>query len=114
MFELKKDEIIGDCRKLHNEEYHDLYSSPNIITMIKSRKVRWAVHGKKRNMCSIWVVKPEGKRSIGRHRCSWKNNVKMDLTEIGLSGMGWINPVRDRDQWKSVVNTVMNFWVPCM
>jgi hypothetical protein len=113
MFGLKKGEIIGGCRKLQNKELHDLYCSPNIIIMIKTKEGGMgracSIHRKKGNMCSIWVGKPEGKRPLGRHRCSRKDNVKSDLTEIGLISVGWINLVWDRDQWKSVVNTVMNF-----
>jgi hypothetical protein len=73
--------------KLNNEELHYLYSSPNIITMMKSRRMRWAGHvtrmGEKRNAYKILIGKPEGKRSLGRQRRRWVDNIKMDLREIG-------------------------------
>jgi hypothetical protein len=84
-------EVTGDCRKLHNEELHNLYSSPNIIRMIKSRRMRWAVYvarmRAKRNPYGILVGKPEGKRPLGRPRRRWLDNIKIDLREIGLDGM---------------------------
>jgi hypothetical protein len=86
--------VTGDWRKLHNEELHNLYSSPNIIRMIKSRKMRWAGHVARmwetRNAYRILVGKPEGKRPLGRQRRRWVDNIKMDLTEIGWDGMDWI------------------------
>jgi hypothetical protein len=73
IFGPKRDEVTGEWRKLHNEELHDLYSSPNIIRIIKSRRMRWAGHvtrmGEKRNACRLLVGKPEGKRPLGRPRC---------------------------------------------
>jgi hypothetical protein len=82
----KRDEVTGDWRKLHNEELHNLYSSPNIIRMIKSRRMRWAEHvermGETRNAFRILVGKPKGKRPLGRPRRRWVDNIKMDLREI--------------------------------
>jgi hypothetical protein len=78
--------VAAGWRKLHNEELHNFYSSPSIIRMMKSRSMRWSVHvarmGEKRNAYRILVGKPEGKRSLGRPRCWWVNNIKMDLREI--------------------------------
>jgi hypothetical protein len=89
---LKRDEVMGRWRKLHNEEQHDLYSSPNIITIIKSMRMRWVGHvarmGEKWNEYSLLVGKPEGKRPLGRPRCRWVDNIKMNL-ETGLSGVDW-------------------------
>jgi hypothetical protein len=83
IFEPKRDEVMGDWRKLHNEELHNLYSSPSIIRVIKSRRMRWAEHvarmGEKRNAYRILMGKPEGKRPLGRPRCRWVDNIKMDL-----------------------------------
>jgi hypothetical protein len=75
--------VTGGWRKLYNEELHELYSSPNIIRMMKSRKMRWARMGEKRNTYRILVGMPEGKRPPGRRRYRWVDNIKMDLREIG-------------------------------
>jgi hypothetical protein len=83
IFGRKRDEVTGDLRKLHNEEIHNFYSSPNIIRMIKSRMLRWARHvarmGEKGHACRILVGKPDGKRPLGRPRRWWVDNIKMDL-----------------------------------
>jgi hypothetical protein len=106
----------GERRQLHNEELHNLYSSPNIIKMIKSRRMRWAGHvarmGETRNAYRILVGKPEGERPLGRPRCRWVDNIKMDLREIGWDGMDWTKLAQDWDQWRALVNTVMNLRVP--
>jgi hypothetical protein len=96
----KRDEVTGGCRKLHNEELHNLYSCPSIIQMIKSRRMRWAVARmvKKRNAYTILVGKPEGKRPLGRPRSRWVDNIKMDLREIGWDGVEWIDMAQGRDQ----------------
>jgi hypothetical protein len=116
IFGPKRDEVMGDWRKLHNEELHNLYSSPNIIRMIKSRRMRWAGlvarMWEKRNAYRILVGKPQGKRPLGRPRCRWVNNIKIDLREIGWDGIDWIDLAQDRVQWTALVNTVTNLWVP--
>jgi hypothetical protein len=93
-----------------------LYSSPNIIRVIKSRRMRWAGHvariREKRNAYRILVGKPENKRSLGIPKRRWMDNIKMDLREIGWDGMNWIDMDQDRDQWRELVNTVMNLRVP--
>jgi hypothetical protein len=66
----------------------------------------------KRNAYRILVRKPEGKRSLGKPRRRWVDNIEMDIREIGWGGMDWIDPAQDRDQWRALVNTAMNFWVP--
>jgi hypothetical protein len=89
IFGPKRDGVTGGWRKLYNEELHNLYSSPSIIRIIKSRRMRWAGHlarmGEKRNVYRILVGKPERKRPLGRPRHKWINNIKIDLLEIGLS-----------------------------
>jgi hypothetical protein len=84
--------------------------------MIKSRRMRWAGHvarmGEKMNAYRILVGKPEGKRPLGRPRRRWVGNIKMDLREIEWDGMDWIDLAEDRDQWRDLVNTVMNLRVP--
>jgi hypothetical protein len=106
--------MVEGWRKVHNEELHNLYFSPSIIKRIKSRRMIWAcsTHGQKRNACRIFGGKPQGKRSLGRPRCRWVDNIKMDLREIEWGGMDWIDLVQDRDQWMALVNMVMNFIVP--
>jgi hypothetical protein len=83
--------VTGGWRKLHNEELHNLYSSPSIIRMIKSRTITWVEHvarmGEKRDACRILVGKSEGKKPLGRPRRRWVGNTKMDLRKIGWSNM---------------------------
>jgi hypothetical protein len=69
-------------------------------------------NGEKKNAYRILVEKPEGKRPLGRSRLRWVDNIKMDLTEMGRGGRDWIDLAQDRDQWRALVNTVMNIWVP--
>jgi hypothetical protein len=89
IFGPKGNRVTGGWRKLHNEELHNLYSSPSIIRIIKSRRIRWAGHvarmGEKRNMYRLLVGKPEAKRPLGRPRRMWIDNIKMDLLEIGVN-----------------------------
>jgi hypothetical protein len=110
-----KDEVIGGWRKLHEEELHNVYCSPSIIRIIKSRRMRWAGHvarmGEK-NAYRILVGKQEGKRPLGRPRRRWEDNIRRDHREIGWGGMDWIDLAQDRDQWKALVNTVVNLQVP--
>jgi hypothetical protein len=114
IFGPKRDEVTGGWRKLHNEELHNLYSSPSITRVIKSRMI-WAGHvarmGKKRNACRILVGKPEGKRPLGRPRRRWVDNIEMHLREVGRNGMDWIDLAYDRDRWRAYVNAVMNLRV---
>jgi hypothetical protein len=116
IFVRREMKLTGDWRKLHNDELHNLYSSPNIIRMIKSRRMRGAGYvarmGEKRNPYRILVGKPEGKRPLGRPRRRWVDNIKIDLRDIGWDGMDWIDLTQDRDQRRSLVNTVMNLRVP--
>jgi hypothetical protein len=102
--------------KLHNEELHDLYSSPSIIKMIKSRTMRWAGHvaemREKRNVYRLLVGKPEGKRPLGRPRLRWVDNIKMDLLETGWGDVDWIGMAQDRNRWRALVNSVLTFRVP--
>jgi hypothetical protein len=108
--------VTGGWRKLHNEELHNLYSSPSIIRIIKSRRMRWAGHvawmGEKRNVYRLLVGKPEGKRPLGRPRHRWIDNIKVDLLEIGLNDVDWISLAQDRYRRRALVNSVMNLRVP--
>jgi hypothetical protein len=102
-------------RKLHNDELHSLYSSPNIVRVIKSRRMRWAGHvarmGEVRGVYRVLVGNPEGKRPLGRPRLRWEGNINMDLREIGIDGSNCIWLAQDRDQWWAFANTVMNLRV---
>jgi hypothetical protein len=94
IFGPKRDEVTGERRKVHNEELHNLYSSPDIISQVKSRRMRWVGHvarmGEERKVYKVLVGKPEGKRPPGRPTRRWEDEVRMDLREIGLGGVGWI------------------------
>jgi hypothetical protein len=111
IFGPRMDEVIGEWKKLHNEELNDLYSSPNIVQVMKSRKMRWAGHlarrGESRGLYRVLVGKPEGKRSLGRLRRRWKDNIKMDFQEVGCGRMDWIELAQDSDRWRALVITVM-------
>ena len=88
-------EVTGELRKLHNEELRDLYSLPNIVQVVKSRRMRWAGDvarmGEERGVHRVLVGKPEGKRPLGRPRRRWEDNIKMDLQEMGgrCGDSGW-------------------------
>ena len=103
-------------RKLHNEELNDLYCSPNIVMVIKLRTVRWTGHvarmGERRGVYRVLVGNPGGKRPLGRPRHRWKDNIKMDLQEVGCGGMDWTELAQDRDRWWELVSAVMNIQVP--
>jgi hypothetical protein len=92
-----------------------LYSSPDIIRQIKSRRMRWAGHvarmGEERNVYRVLMGKPEGKRSLGRPRRRWEDGITMDLRETGWGSVDWIQLAQDRDRWRDLVNTVMNLRV---
>jgi hypothetical protein len=116
LFGPKRDEVKGEWRKLHNEELNDLYSLRNIFRVIKSKRIRLAGHvarmGKRRGVFRVLVGKPEGKSSLGRPRRRWEDdNIKMDLQEVGCGGMDWFEMAQDRDRWRALVSTVMNFRV---
>ncbi|KAJ4428289.1 hypothetical protein ANN_24307 [Periplaneta americana] len=116
IFGAKRDEVTGEWRKLHNTELHALYSSPDIIRNIKSRRLRWAgdvAHiGESRNAYRVLVGRPEEKRPLGRPRRRWEDNIKMDLREVGYDDREWINLAQDRDQWWAYVRAAINLQVP--
>jgi hypothetical protein len=95
-----------------NDELHNLYSSPNIVRVIKSRRMRWAGHveciGEGRGVYRVLVGRPEGKRPLGRRRRRWEDNIKLDLREIGIDGANWIQLAQNRVKWQAFVNTMMN------
>jgi hypothetical protein len=108
--------VIGEWRKLHNEELHDLYSSRSIIRIMKSRRIRLAGHvarmGEKKNKYRLLVGKREGKRALGRARHRWVDNIRMDLLELGWGNVDWIGLAQDRNRWRALVNLVLNLRVP--
>ncbi|KAJ4444220.1 hypothetical protein ANN_06011 [Periplaneta americana] len=115
IFGAKRDEVTGEWRKLHNTELHALYSSPDIIRNLKSRRLRWAGHvarmGESRNAYRVIVGRPEGKRPLGRPRRRWEDNIKMDLREVGYDDRDWLNLAQDRDRWRAYVRAAMNLRV---
>jgi hypothetical protein len=104
--------IIHEWRKLYIQELNDLYSSPTIVWLIKSRRMRWAGHvarmGERRGVYRILVGKPEGKKPHGRPRRKWKDNIKMDLQEVVCEDMDWMELAQDRDSWRALVAAAMN------
>ena len=116
VFGPKRDEVTGEWRKLHNEELNDLYSLPNIVWMVNSRRMRWAWHvarmGEDRCVQRVLVGKPEGKRQLGRPRRRWEDNIKIDFQEVGGGRGDWMELAQDRDRWRALVGTVRDFRVP--
>ena len=116
VFGPKRDEVTGEWRKLHNQELSDLYSLPNIVRVVKSRRMRWVGHvarmGEGRDVHRVLVGKPEGKRPLGRPRRRWEDNIKMDLQEVGGICGDWVELAQDRDRWRALVNRVRNLRVP--
>jgi hypothetical protein len=111
-----KREEDGSWRKLHNVELHSLYSSLNIIRVIKSRRMRWAVPVARmlegRDVYRVLFGRPKSKRLLERPRRRWKDNIMMDLRETGIDGANWIQLAQDGVQWRVSVNTIMNLRVP--
>ena len=116
IFGPRRDEVTKEWRRLHKEGLNDLYSSPYIVRVIKSRRMRWAGHvermGEERGVYRVLVGKPEGRRPLGRPRRRWVDNIRLDLKEVGCGYMDWIGLAQDRDRWRTLVSAVMNLRVP--
>jgi hypothetical protein len=116
IFGPRRDEVTGEWRRLHNLELNDLYSSPNIVRVIKLRRMRWAGHvarmGEERGLYRVFVGKPVGKSPLGRPGCRWMGYIRMDLQEVGCGYLDWIGLAQDRDRWRTLVSAVMNLRVP--
>jgi len=116
IFGPRRDEVTGEWRRLHKEELNGLYSSPNIVRVIKSIRMRWAGHvarmGEERKVYRVLVGKPEGRRPLGRHRRRWADNIRMDLLEVRCGYMDWIGLAQDRESWRTLVSAVMNLRIP--
>jgi hypothetical protein len=116
IFGAKREEVTGEWRKLHNEEFRDVHSSPSIIRIMKAMRMRQAGHvaqmGEKRNAHRLLVGKLDGKRPPGRPRRRCVDNIRMDLVEVGWGDVDWIGLVQDRDRWRALVNSVLNLRVP--
>jgi len=116
VFGPKRDEVTGEWRKPHNEEPNDLYSLPNVVRVLKSRRLRWAWHvarmGEDSGVHRVLVGKPEGKKPLRRLRRRWEDNIKMDLQEVGGGRGDWMELAQDRDRWRALMGTVRDFRVP--
>ena len=116
IFGPKRDGVTGEWRKLHKEELNDVYCSPNIVRVITFGIMSWAGHVARmeegRGVHEVLVGKPDGKRLLGRPRRTWEDNIKMYLEEVGRGCRDWMELAKDRDRWRALVSTVMNFGVP--
>ena len=115
MFGPKRD-ANGKWRRFHNEELHSLFRSPNIVRVIKSRRLRWADHVARMeegtSAFNILTGKPTGKRPLGRPRRRLEDNIRMDLEEIGVNLGNWVDSNEDRDYSRALVNAALNLRVP--
>ena len=106
---------IGYWRRHHNEELHSLYRSPNIVRVIKSRRLRWAGHVARmdegRSAFKILTRNPTGKIPLWRPRRRWEDNIRMSIKEIGINTRNWVDSAQDRDYWRALVNAALNLRV---
>jgi hypothetical protein len=116
IFGSRRNEVTEEWRKLHNEMLHYLYSSPTLVLVIKSRRMRWTGYvarmGEGKYMCRVLVGKSKGKRPLGNLRRRWEDNIKIELQEVVCGCMDWFELAKDRDRWRALVNDVMNLRLP--
>jgi hypothetical protein len=112
----KREEATGEWRKLYNGELYDLYCSPDIIRLIRSRRMRWVLRVacmvERKVAYVVMVGRPVRKRPLGKPKPRWEDNIEKDLQEVGWGGMDWIGVSQDRDRFGALTNTVINLWVP--
>ena len=115
IFGSRRDEITGEWRRLNNEVLNDFYSSPNVVRVVKSRRMRWAGHvarmGEERGVYRVWWGNRR-ETPLGRPRCRWVDIIRMDLQEVECGYMDWIGLAQYRDRWWKLVSAVMNLRVP--
>ena len=115
IFGPRRDKVTGEWRRLYTNVLNDLYTSPNIVRVIKSRRMRWAGHvarmGEEWGVYRVLVGKLEGNRPLERPRRRWVN-IRMDLQEVGCGYVDWIGLAQDSDRWRKLVRAVMNLRVP--
>jgi len=116
IFGPRRDKVTGEWRRLHNEELNALYSLPNIVRVIKSRRMESAGHvarmGEERGVCRVLVGKPEGRSPLGRRRRRWMNNIRMNFQQVRYGYKDWIGLAQDRDRCRTLVSAVMNLRFP--
>jgi hypothetical protein len=115
IFGPKRDELIGEWRTSHNEELNGLYSLPNIVRVIKSRRMRWVGHvarkGKGEVCTGFWWGNLREREPLGRPRHRWEGNIRMDLQEVGCGCEDWIGLAQHWDRWRALVSALMNLRV---
>ena len=104
-----------ECKRIHNEDLHSLYRSPNIIRVIKSRRLIWEIRiarmERGRRALYILTGKPTGKRTVGRPRRRWEDNIRMNLKEMDVNTRNWVGSTQDRDNYIALVNSALNVQV---
>ena len=115
IFGSKRDEN-GEWRRLLSEELHSLYRSPNIVRVIKSRRLRWTGHVARMeegwSVFKILTGTTTGKRHFGKSRCRWGDNIRMDLKDVRINTRNWVDSAQDRDYWRALVNVELNLRFP--